>query len=83
MPSAGRSVFNVWLKAWLKLVVPSLVITFELAFLTTVLPVFNVVELLVAYIDLGVLNENVPLNIFSTMAGNTERPLSRLRKKRE
>ena len=81
MPSAGRSVFNVWLKAWLKLVVPSLVITFELAFLT-VLPVFNVVELLVAYIDLGVLNENVPLNIFSTMAGNAETPLSRLCKKR-
>ena len=83
MPSAGRSVFNVWLKAWLELVVPSLVTTFELAFLTTVLTVFNVVELLVAYIDLGVLNENVPLNIFSTMAGNTETLLSRLCKKRE
>ena len=47
----------------LELVVPPLVITFELAFLITVLTVFNVVELLVAHIDLGVLNENVPLII--------------------
>ena len=51
----------------MELVVPPLIITFELAFLMTLLTVFNVVELLVAHIDLGVLNENVPLNIFSTV----------------
>ena len=45
-----------------------MVITFELAFLITLLTVFNVVELLVAHIDLGVFNENVPLNIFPTVA---------------
>ena len=50
----------------LGLVVPPLVITF----LITLLTVFNVVELLVAHIDLGVFNENVPLNIFPTVAGN-------------
>ena len=47
----------------LKHVVPPLVITFELAFSITVLTVLYVVELLVAHIDLGVLNENIPLNI--------------------
>ena len=68
----------------LELVVPPLVITCELAFLITVLTVFNVAELLVAYIDLGVLNENVPLNIFSTVAGiRQQTPLSRLCKRRE
>ena len=45
-----------------------MVITFELAFLITLSTVFNVVELLVAHIDLGVFNENVPLNIFPTVA---------------
>ena len=59
----------------LELVVPPLIITFELAFLTTLLTVFDVVELLVAHIDLGELNENVPLNIFSTVAGNRRRCL--------
>ena len=54
---------------------PSLIITFELAFLITLLTVFNVVELLVAHIDLGELNENVPLNIFSKVAGNRRRYL--------
>ena len=34
-----------------------------------------VVELLVAHVDLGELNENVPLNIFSTVAGNGRRYL--------
>ena len=52
-----------------------MVTTFELAFLITLLTVFNVVELLVAHIDLGELNENVPLNIFSTVAGNRRRYL--------
>ena len=52
-----------------------MVITFELAFLITLLTVFNVVELLVAHIDLGVFNENVPLNIFPTVAGNRRRYL--------
>ena len=43
----------------------------------TLLTVFNVVELLynVAHIDLGVLNENVPIIIFSTVAGNGRRYL--------
>ena len=59
----------------LELVVPPLVITFKLAFLITVLTVFNVVELLVAHIDLGVLNEKAPLNIFSTVPGNRSRHL--------
>ena len=45
-----------------------MIITFELAFLITPLTVFNVVELLVAHIDLGELNENVPLNISPTVA---------------
>ena len=49
----------------LELVVPDpLIITFELAFLITLLTVFDVVELLVAHIDLVELKENVPLNIF-------------------
>ena len=52
-----------------------MVITFELAFLITLSTVFNVVELLVAHIDLGVFNENVPLNIFPTVAGNRRRYL--------
>ena len=52
-----------------------MVITFELAFLITLLTVFNVVELLVAHIDLGVFNENVPLNIFPTVAGDRRRYL--------
>ena len=55
-----------------------MIITFELAFLITLLTVFNVVELLVAHIDLtdlGVFNENVPLNIFPTVAGNRRRYL--------
>ena len=52
-----------------------MIITFELAFLITLLTVFDVVELLVAHIDLGELNENVPLNIFSTVAGNRRRYL--------
>ena len=52
-----------------------MIITFELAFLITLLTVFNVVELLVAHIDLGELNENVPLNIFSKVAGNRRRYL--------
>ena len=52
-------------------IVPPLVITF----LITLLTVFNVVELLVAHIDLGVFNENVPLNIFPTVAGNRRRYL--------
>ena len=56
-----------------ELVVPPLVITFELAFLITVLTVFNVVEFLVAHIDLGVLNEKVPLNIYSTVPGSGTR----------
>ena len=51
----------------MELVVPPLIITFELAFLMTLLTVFNVVELLVAHIDLGVLKENFPLIIFSTV----------------
>ena len=55
--------------------IPPLVITFELAFLITLLTVFNVVELLVAHIDLGVFNENVPLNIFPTVVGNRRRYL--------
>ena len=60
----------------MELVVPPLiVITFELAFLMTLLTVFNVVELLVAHIALGVLNENVPLNIFSTVTDNRRRYL--------
>ena len=59
----------------LDLVVPPLIITFELAFLTTLLTFFDVVELLVAHINLGELNENVPLNIFSTVAGNRRRCL--------
>ena len=60
----------------MELVVPPLiVITFELAFLMTLLTVFIVVELLVAHIDLGVLNENVPLNIFSTVTDNRRRYL--------
>ena len=52
-----------------------MIITFELAFLITLLTVFNVVELLVAHIDLGVFNENVPPNIFPTVAGNRRRYL--------
>ena len=52
-----------------------MIITFELAFSITLLTVFNVVELLVAHIDLGELNENVPLNIFSKVAGNRRRYL--------
>ena len=59
----------------LELVVPPLIITFELAFLITLLTVVNVVELLVALIDLGVLHENVPLITFSTEAGNRRRYL--------
>ena len=43
--------------------------------LITLLTVFNVVELFVAHIDLGELNENAPLNIFSTVAGNGRRYL--------
>ena len=39
------------------------------------LTVFNVVQLFVAHIDLGELNENAPLNIFSTVAGNGRRYL--------
>ena len=65
--------FGPVLPVELRRVVPPLVITFELAFLITLLTVFNVVELLVAHIDLtdlGVFNENVPLNIFPTVAGN-------------
>ena len=50
----------------LELVVPPLIKTFELAFLITLLTVFDVVEFLVAHIDLGKLNENVPLNIFNS-----------------
>ena len=65
--------FGPVLPVGLGLVVPPLVITFELAFLITLLTVFNVVELLVAHIDLGVFNENVPLNIFPTVAGNRRR----------
>ena len=49
--------------------------TFESAFLITLSTVFDVVELLVAHIDLGELKENVPLNIFSTVAGNGRRYL--------
>ena len=67
--------FGPVLPVELGLVVPPLVITFELAFLITLLTVFNVVELLVAHIDLGVFNENVPLNIFPTVAGNRRRYL--------
>ena len=67
---------NNFLKLRLELVVPPLVITFELAFSITVLTVFNVVELLVAHIDLGVLNEKVPLNIFSTVPVNRRRHLA-------
>ena len=52
-----------------------MIITFELAFLITPLTVFNVVELLVAHIDLGEPNENVPLNISPTVAGNGRRYL--------
>ena len=52
-----------------------MIITFELAFLKTLSTVFIVVELLVAHIDLEVPNENVPLNIFSTVAGNGRRYL--------
>ena len=37
----------------LELVVPPLIKTFKLAFLITLLTVFDVVELLVAHIDLG------------------------------
>ena len=59
----------------LGLVVPPLVTTFELAFLITLLTVFNFVELLIALTDLGVFNENVPLNIFPTVAGNRRRYL--------
>ena len=55
--------------------VPPLVITFEIAFLITVLTGFNVVELLVAHIDLGVLNEKAPLNISSTVPVNRRRHL--------
>ena len=44
----------------------------------------NVAELVVAYINLEVLNKNVPLNIFSTVAGiRQQTPLSRLCKRRE
>ena len=67
--------FGPVLPVGLGLVVPPLVTTFELAFLITLLTVFNFVELLIALIDLGVFNENVPLNIFPTVAGNRRRYL--------
>ena len=68
--------FGPVLPVGLGLVVPPLVTTFELAFLITLLTVFNFVELLIALIDLGVFNENVPLNIFPTVAGNRRRYLA-------
>ena len=61
--------FGPVLPVGLGLVVPPLVITFELAFLITLLTVFNVVELLVAHIDLGVFNENVPLKKYLSDSG--------------
>ena len=67
--------FGPVLPVGLDLVVPPVIITFELAFLITLLTVFDVVELLVAHIDFGELNENVPLNIFFTVDGNRRRYL--------
>ena len=68
----------------LELVVPDpLIITFELAFLITLLTVFDVVELLVAHIDLVELKENVSSKYLLIHSGWQQTPLSRLCKRKE